>query len=330
MNTSIETIRYNKSILTLLIIFIVLFLFLFSFQWYSMCQNLKEYKIDKEYQLQQLQKAKTNLIDINKLEKSKKLIIIKSTDLVLINDNINKLAEEIYNEKNKAVTLVDKDIDRLNLYMAIGISFISIIGIFVPVITNFLSHDDLKQRINNLETKIDIVEPKINSINIEDLDKAISNANKALEKSDLIEGLKQRTDEIIPKVSTISLQIALNRVMNITSTAIKNIRTNNDYSLFVELFSHLKEELNKCKEDKSHSINQSKSLKETLGDFIQMFNDEKIRFVSIIDKKELDLEFTNLIIDLNSLINSTTEEQENEFYSKISFTIDKILEIIKK
>ena len=57
--------------------------------------------------------------------------------------------------------------------MAIGIGFISIIGIFVPVVTNFLSHDDLKNRISKLEDKIDIVEPKIENINIQELDKAV-------------------------------------------------------------------------------------------------------------------------------------------------------------
>lgn len=313
---------HNKSILTLLIVFILLFLSLFGFQWYSLCGNLKEYKLEKNSQLNILANTKTNLIDVTKLEKSKNLIIIKKEDLVQINENINRLAEEIYNEKNKATTIIDKDIDRLNLYMAIGIGFISIIGIFVPVITNFLSHDDLKE-------KIKILQENTKNLDSEELEKAIKNANEALSKSATIDGIKDNLDDVIPKVSTISLQIALNRINNMTSIAIKNIRLHKDNTLFDELFKHLKEELNKCKEDKNHSISQNKPLIETLKDFIQMFNDEKIRFVSILNKKSLDIEFDNLSLGLQKLIKSKKEDEE-KIYEEITSTIDKILDIFKK
>lgn len=320
---------HNKLILSVLIVFIVLFVLLFSFQWYSLCDNLKEYKLEKESQFNTLANTKTNLIDITKLEKSKNLIIIKKEDLIQINENINRLAEEIYNEKNKAATIIDKDIDRLNLYMAIGIGFIAIIGIFVPVITNFLSYDDLKEKIKEEQNKLKEVQDKTKNLDNEELEKAIKNANEALSKSAAIDGIKDNLDDVIPKVSTISLQIALNRINNMTSIAIKNIRLHKDNSLFDELFKHLKEELNKCKEDKNHSISQNKPLIETLKDFVQMFNDEKIRFVSILNKKGLDLEFDNLSLGLQKLIKSKKEDEEN-IYEEITSTIDKILDIFKK
>jgi hypothetical protein len=313
---------HNKSILTLLIVFILLFLSLFGIQWYSLCNNLKEYKVEKNNQLKILANTKTNLIDVSKLEKSKNLIIIKKEDLVQINENINRLAEEIYNEKNKATTIIDKDIDRLNLYMAIGIGFISIIGIFVPVITNFLSHDDLKEKIKILQEDTKILDS-------EKLEKAIKNANEALSKSAAIDGIKDNLDDVIPKVSTISLQIALNRVNNMTATAIKNIRLHKNPKLFNELFNHLKDELKKCKDDDNHSISENKPLIEALNDFVQIFNDEKIRFVSILNKKGLDLEFDNLSLGLQKLIKSKKEDEE-KIYEEINSTIDKILVKFKK
>lgn len=322
MGTTSNNKSHNKLILTVLIIFIVLFLLLFIFQWYSLCNNLKEYKSEKESQLIILANTKTNLIDVSKLEKSKNCIIIKKEDLVQINENINQLAEEIYNEKNKATTIIDKDIDRLNLYMAIGIGFIGIIGIFVPVITNFLSYDDLKE-------KIKVLQDKTKELDREELEKAIDNANIALSKSAAIDGIKDNLDNVIPKVSTISLQIALNRINSMTATAIKNIRFHKDPKLFNELFNHLKDELNKCKEDINHSIRQNKPLIETLKDFVLMFNDEKIRFVSILNKKGLDLEFTNLTQGLQKLINSKKED-EDEIYDVITSTIDNILKTLSK
>jgi hypothetical protein len=303
-------------------VFILLFLSLFGIQWYSLCNNLKEYKVEKNNQLKILANTKTNLIDVSKLEKSKNLIIIKKEDLVQINENINRLAEEIYNEKNKATNIIDKDIDRLNLYMAIGIGFISIIGIFVPVITNFLSHDDLKEKIKILQEDTKILDS-------EELEMAIKNANEALSKSAAIDGIKDNLDDVIPKVSTISLQIALNRVNNMTATAIKNIRLHKNPKLFNELFNHLKDELKKCKDDDNHSISENKPLIEALNDFVQIFNDEKIRFVSILNKKGLDLEFDNLSLGLQKLIKSKKEDEE-KIYEEINSTIDKILVKFKK
>lgn len=114
-----------------------------------------------------------------------------------------------------------------------------------------------------------------------------------------------------------------------TSFAIKNIRLKNNTELFEELFNHLKEELNKCKVDKNHSISQNQPLIDTLNDFVQMFNDEKIRFVSILNKKGLDLEFDNLSLGLQKLIKSKKEDEE-KIYQEITSTIDKILDIFKK
>lgn len=314
--------NYNRRIYIVLLFFSLSFILLFCTQWYLTSKNLKEYKVEKTNQLIKLKNSKTNLIDIDALEKSKKYIVIKKEDLEEINSNINQLAEEIYSEQNKAATIIDKDIDRLNLYMAIGIGFIAIIGIFIPLVINYLSHDDLKEKLKEVQEKTKDLDNK-------ELEKAIKNANEALSKSAAIDGIKENLDDVIPKVSTISLQIALNRINNMTSIAIKNIRVHKNYTLFNELFNHLKEELNKCNEDKNHSISENKPLIETLKDFVQMFNDEKIRFVSILNKKGLDIEFHNLTLGLEKLIDSKKEE-EDKIYEEITSTIDKILEIFKK
>lgn len=311
-----------------LVTFCLLIILLFCTQWYLTSKELEEYKIEKTNQLKKVH-TKTNLIDIDRLEKSKKNIVIKKEDLEEINSNINHLAEEVYSEQNKATTIIDKDIDRINLYMAIGIGFIAIIGIFIPLVINYLGHDDLKEKIKELQEETKKLQDKTKKLNSEELDKAILNANEALSKSAAIDGIKDNLDEVIPKVSTISLQIALNRINNMTSIAIKNIRLHKNYTLFNELFNHLKEELNKCNDDKNHSISENKPLIETLKDFVQMFNDEKIRFVSILNKKGLDIEFHNLTLGLEKLIDSKKEEEE-KIYKEITSTIDKILEIFKK
>ncbi|MCA0348728.1 MAG: hypothetical protein LCH35_05655 [Bacteroidetes bacterium] len=314
--------NYNKRIVVVLVIFCITFVLLFCCQWYLVSKNLEEYKIEKTNQLIKLKNSKTNLIDIDNLEKSKNYVVIKKDDLEEINSNINHLAEQVYSEQNKATTIIDKDIDRINLYMALGIGFIAIIGIFIPLVINFLSYDDLKEKLKEVHDKTKDLDNK-------ELEMAIKNANEALSKSAEIEEIKTKVEDVSPKVSTISLQIALNRINNMTSVAIKNIRINKDYTLFSDLFNHLKDELNKYKNDKNHSVNQNNSLIEALKDFIQIFNDEKIRFASILNKKGLDLEFINLTSGLQKLIKSKKED-EDKVYEEITSTIDNILKIFEE
>ncbi|WP_298136366.1 hypothetical protein [Flavobacterium sp.] len=300
-----------------------------------MCNNLEEYKVEKQSQLENLKTLKTNLFDVSKYEKTKKIIVLNKENIEEINENLNRLAEEIYNEKNKAVTLIDKDIDRLNLYMAIGIGFLALFGIFVPLVINFLSYDDIKQNQNKIDFELTKITKEVNDLK-EITDKipdenvvndAINKSNDLLEKTQQIDDIKTKTDDILPKVSTISLQIAINRLFNVNSIAVRKM-IKGDNTMYLSLFGQIKDELIKCKEDNLHNINGHSSLKQTLADFSEMLQVEQFRFSTTLQKRKLDIQFTNLAHNIDNLIISDAGN-EVENYEVTIRTLEMIVIILE-
>jgi hypothetical protein len=76
------------------------FICLFAFFWWQSTSNLKSYKVEKDKQHNYLLKLKTNLIDVDKIQQKDSLMVINKGDVVEINNNLNLLAEEIFNERN--------------------------------------------------------------------------------------------------------------------------------------------------------------------------------------------------------------------------------------
>jgi cell division septum initiation protein DivIVA len=335
-NTSTELKNYNKKIYSLLIWFTAIFSLLFCIQWYSLCNNLEEYKVEKQSQLENLKNVKTNLFDVSKYEKTKKIIILNKENIEEINGNLNRLAEEIYNEKNKAVTLIDKDIDRLNLYMAIGIGFLALFGIFVPLVINFLSYDDLKENQKNINSDLTSINKEV--IDLKKLtdkmpekkvvDDAIEKSNNLLEKTKQIDDIKTKTDDVLPKISTISLQIAINRLFNVSTIAVRKL-IKGDNSMYISLFVQIKDELTKCKKDNLHQINSHSSLKQTLKDFSEMLQVEQFRFSTILQKRKLDIQFSNLASNIDTLIISEPDNETKNYDTTIG-TLEQIIAILEE
>lgn len=329
MNTSTNVQYYNKNIFYVFIAFASIFSILFGIQWYTVNSSIKEYKLEKERQSNSLMRTKTNLLDVTKLESLKNLdyVVIKKKDLKEINENLNLLAEEIYSEKNQAVNLIDKDIDRLNLYMAIGIGFIAILGIFVPILVNFLSHDDLKEKQKNLDLEFINLNDKVKDFpKKDDIQSAIDKSNILLSKSNEIDEIKRKTDNISPKISTISLQIAINRLFNVSPTAISKIARSGNCILYKSLFEKVKSELEKCKSDDLHSVN-NQSLNETFLDFSEMLLEEKFKFNTYLKKRNLVTDFDLLSSSLITL-GSSNEDNEILNYENTIDIMDRIINSI--
>lgn len=289
------------------------FICLFAFFWWQSTSNLKSFKVEKDKQHNHLLKLKTNLIDVDKIQQKDSLMVINKGDVVEINNNLNLLAEEIFNERNRAESIIDKDIDRLNLYMAVGIGFMTLFGIFVPILVNLLSVNDLKEKLKELT----------------------SNTEIALAKSESIDTIKENLDEIKidinkinPEISTITLQIAINRLFNLSPSAITKISRKGDFSLYTSLFENIKRELNNCNSNQEHKIHNSTSFRDTLNDFSEMLVNEKTQFNTFLDSRKILDNYTNLSASLKQLSNSTIEN-ETENYQKVCRQIENLIEQIK-
>jgi hypothetical protein len=300
-------------------IFLIILSGLFGLQWYFLNKNISEYKNSHKEQINRLESIKTNLIDLDNVEKKQSKYIFKYKDIEKINSNLNVLAQNIYDERNNAEAIIDKDIDRLNLYMALGIGFLAMLGVFVPISVNILSNNDLKEKQDSLETELAEIKKeaidlkdKVKDLKKEDVDEAVKLANEAITKSKEIAELKKSTDEIIPKISVISLQIAIHRLFNISSLSQPNTNEKSK-EIYKELFSSIKEHLERCKDEENLYIEKSIILKQTIIDFSNLLYDDGFKFTSYLVTRGIDVKVKELIIELRNLSKSNSNNQIENF-----------------
>jgi hypothetical protein len=293
------------------VIILSVLVILFVMQWRSLHKDFDSFKIDSQEQVTRLENSKTNLIQLEDVEQDSLNYIFKAADIEKINNNLNALASEIYQERNKAEAIIDKDIDRLNLYMAIGIGFLALLGIFVPFLVNVLSNDDLKKKQEALDDKLKRIVNQFKDLDKEGLKQAIINANQALEKSKEIDNLNTKTDNILPKLSIISLQIAIHRLFNVSSLALSKNRDESK-KLFKELFENIKNRLVECQSDENLNISNSEIMKLTLVDFAELIDNESFKFTSYITTSR-NINEKILIESLRNLSQSNGNNQEENF-----------------
>ena len=302
--------------------FAFFFVLLFTIFWWNSTESLNSYKIEKDKQYKHLIKIKTNLIDVDKIQHTDSIIVINKEEIKEINSNLNLLAEEIFNERNRAESIIDKDIDRLNLYMAVGIGFMTLFGIFVPILVNLLSVNDLREKLKEMPPK-------------ETIDSLILNTQKALEKSEAIDTVKENLQNIQgelgklnPEISTITLQIAINRLFNISPSAISRISRNGDFSLYTSLFENIKQELDRCNRNEKHKISTSSSFRETIVDFADMLVNEQTQFNTFLDSRSILQNYTQISASLRQLALSTPDN-ENINYETVINQIDTLINQIR-
>lgn len=298
------------------------FICLFAFFWWKSTENLNSYKIEKDKQYNHLVKIKTNLIDVDKIQQKDSLMVLNKESILEINKNLNLLAEEIFNERNRAESIIDKDIDRLNLYMAVGIGFMTLFGIFVPILVNLLSVNDLREKLKEMPPK-------------KTIDSLISNTQKALEKSEAIDTVKENLQNIQgelgklnPEIYTITLQIAINRLFNLSPSAISRISRNGDFSLYTSLFENIKQELDRCNRNEKHKISTSSSFRETIVDFADMLVNEQTQFNTFLDSRSILQNYTQISASLRQLAISTPEN-ENTNYETVLNHINTLINQIR-
>lgn len=325
----------NKLIKCILIVFLIIFSILFVTQWITLNSNIKAIKEKVKADSVSFNNVKTNLIDISTLKSDSLNVTLAKKDVEKINSNLNVLTSEIYNERNRAESIIDKDIDRLNLYMALGIGFIAILGVFVPILVNILTNDDLKRKqeiltndlkltkdeISNTAQESIAIKEKVDRIDLEAIDSAV-------EKSKEIENLKEKTEEVLPKLSIITLQIAIHRLFNVSSLALSKIAKNPaDSRLFIELFSDVKVAIQSCQSDLI-IIEETAVLKQTLMDCKELMTEEEYKFTTFGKSRDLYGELKTLSDHFVELSNCNKDEQEAK-YNQLNSSFENFITKLK-
>lgn len=290
--------------------FLALFTILFVLQSILMFNQISSIKEQNRIKLDSL--TKLNSVEDIKFCKTKDdKYFIEANELMKFDDKLKSLSKEVYNETHRAESIIDKDLDRLNLYMTIGIGFMTLLGIFVPILVNIISVQDLKEKQLSFNDKLSDFELRIDKLpKEEELNLAIENSNK-----------------VSSKISTLSLQISINRFFNMNANYLQEFAFNGNFDRYVNLLNLIILELNKCKEDTSHNIYEDDSLKDTISDFSKILYDERFIFATYIQNPVIPEKFVEIAESLRNLSNSIADN-ENENYDKATTLINELIELL--
>ncbi len=308
--------------------FLIIFTVLFILQWCFISNQLSAIKEQNRNKLDSL--IKTNSVEDIKYSKTKEgKYFIEVEELAKFDEKIKSLTKQVYSETHRAESIIDKDLDRLNLYMAIGIGFMTLLGIFVPILVNIISVQDIKEKQISLKKEQDILQSEFKKLPKDEiLQKAIKNADDAISKSAEMEKLKSITEKILPKVYTLSLQISINRFFNMNANYLQKFALKGNYTRYINLLNIIKEELIKCKDDELHKIQEDESLKDTISDFSRILFDERFVFASYIKIPEIPEKFIAIAGSLNNLSNSSLIN-ENQNYNNVINLFQELIELLE-
>lgn len=316
-NNKITTPKNTNYVKTLLWISVPVFLFMISFLvflWCSLDKNINDIKEENKKNYESIASLeKMSLIEIELTPLNKKQVIIESKEIEKINNHIKILTEAVQNERSRTETLIDKDLSRLGTYMAVGIGFMTLLGVFVPILINVLSVQDLRDKQKEIEDKTD---------------KALDSSNKLDEFSKKVDSIESKTNNITLGLCNLVLQNAIARFFNISSIVLTNAVREKDYQSFINLLEAIKSAFQSCQTDTNHVILENEQFSNTVQDFILFLETEKFRYQSVFSTKKEVEEFDNLIEHLGTLKDSNNEN-ESENYKTLDGQIDVIINIFK-
>lgn len=329
-------LNYTRSLFFISILFFVIFSFLFFIHWQKLNENIGEIKKQNKENYESIYNKRDFgpfIIEFDSLNRSQ--VVVDAKEIDKINNHIKVLSEEVFRESNRAESIIDKDIDRLNLYMAIGIGFMTILGIFVPILVNLLGAQDLREKVNEIKEEnknFEKIIPKIEKANkdskyaIANSTKALKESKKVLELETKINDLSEKTEKVAPEISNLALQSSISRFFNISPIVLTNAIRDQNFQDFVNLLTPIKNEFVECQGNKSHTINSNESFKSTIDDFILFLRTERFKFQSIFNAR-LDIKQFDKLIDLLTKLKESELTKEAQNYRNLIIHFDQLIEL---
>ncbi|MFZ1288509.1 MAG: hypothetical protein WAR79_00340 [Melioribacteraceae bacterium] len=342
--------------LTLRIIFIIAPLF-FVLGWgYFLNQNITELKriIHKETVDNYSPDLTDDILTLKSIKEDSLSIIIQKKDFERLNNRLKEITKVINKQFQLSEDRVNNDLNRLNIYISVGIGLLALIGVFVPIMSSFMSVSDLKEKLENLENgTIGEIKEKIKKLEEEIIAPASKNANDALNDSNTakklaeealnksekigdieekinkitpqIESVRKTIEDSIPKVDTLVIQSAIGRFFNMSPYILSTSIGTNEEMHLVDVLNSIKEGFNSCLNLKKYPAGDE-FLKTTIQDFRIAL---KRRYITSAFNKKVLNEFETLAQHLALLENVNTESEILEIYKKIVQTFENIISELK-
>lgn len=318
MSDSKISLHFTSKIALIFIIGLVLIFVIF---WFKMERNFRDFKIHQSTEMKKIEELKSeSLINIEKIRLTDTTLVVKIEDIQTINERYDNIYNYIKDNNNRAESLINKDLDRLNLYMAIGIGFVGILGVFVPLLVNVISVQDLRDKLNNIPNKK----------RLKDIE---NKANNALQKADKIDTIEEGINKLeagynkaIPGVTTLILQTAIGRFFNVSPYLLTKLARSTERNYFIQVLETIRDGFNHCDISPEHSIVSDEFLKSTIKDFRMAIMNS--RFQTTFFNKAVNIKFDELNIKLKELIEANKED-ESRINKEIRDKIDDIITELK-
>lgn len=300
-----------------LIIAISLFgsvLFMFCYFWYSFRSEVSDFKSDMRKQYKTIEKHESNRSIYFDVPDSSSVKISKK-QLTTIIGHINDLKAETQKEALRAESIIDKDLDRLSLFMSVGIGFLSLLGVFVPLLINLNSKEEQKrisEKQDKVEEKLKLLDEKfkesdINAARIEELEKS----NKILIKS--------------TKLSR--LQASIGRLHYIGPVFLYEYSSQGKSNNLKGLFEDLKNDFFNYLNSKEEEVITKEEIERIISDLISFLKSETFKFSMIFNKRN-DIElFNNLLKNLIQVAKRFDKEEFSDDSKNLFKSFDKIIEL---
>ncbi len=138
-------------------IFLIVISVIYIFSIYKINEKSEEqYNFNKEI-LSNSTQIKSPLIEI-KYDTSNKKFNLYEKDISKLNNHIEYLTEKLETEVDRNQRNAEFNIDRLNLFLALGIGFLALIGGLLPLAVNFISKHDIESKLKDMESRAKVSE----------------------------------------------------------------------------------------------------------------------------------------------------------------------------
>ncbi|MGL1894608.1 MAG: hypothetical protein OCD02_23505 [Spirochaetaceae bacterium] len=306
-------------VLLLLISIANLLAVVYSFSSLSNSQKVHFQRLDdneiKISDFQKLVKDYSNIIDNSN---EKKYIIIEKKEVNNILELLVFLKNDFENSKKDVISETSFFIDKVNLYLSIGIVLLTLMGVFIPVIVQSFSQQDIKDKQKQLSKNqnfLSLVQTKLsndftekNKI-VKTLGSEIKNIENELriekaeidKNKDIIKTLHSDSKKIFP----IRLVFLLDKTLDKDLIKQFTISPQNYIKSISITINEIKNELENCCENDIFPDNDN-FLKGGLRKFV---NDFDLILLSLHDRRALKI-YEKIIIEIKRFVeleNYTTE-----------------------
>ena len=333
----------------LVIVFSLLILSLFIYSWQDTKNKINDLNNSLDKKIVSITNLSTRLPSnphLQNIPKISKKLLLKEEELEKLNDHLSSLTLEVQGQYTNAREIINNDIDRLNNYLAVGIGFIGLLGVFVPFIMSLNVSADAREKIKIIEIKLGETSVKASKIE-NDLNEtsekassaernalsAMNNSNEALKKVDEINEISTKVNEIekitkesFPKVETLIIQSAIGRFFNMSPYVLSSSMHEKEKEHLLDILSDIKAGFVSCKNQLKYP-SEDKFLKATIKDFLMSM--KKGRFITGAFDKKAMLQFDQLLKFLEKLDCETNPFEIQKIYGEIDKTFSNLIDKIK-